>query len=62
MNIEPAHELVEANKFEHERLVARVLLESEARAGAPKRQFCIPWPRNLRLPRNFGHDKPYAAG
>lgn len=57
-----AHELVQANVAEFERLAARLHLESEAKAGLPKRQFlCIPWPRHLRLPRSYGQNQTRAA-
>jgi len=61
VTIEPTYELLQARKFEHEQRVASHLAETEAKAGAPARQFCVPWPRHIRLPRMYRPDSPTTA-
>jgi hypothetical protein len=61
VSIEPTYELLQARVFEHEQRVASFLLETEAKAGTPRRQFCVPWPRNIRLPRMYRPHTPTTA-
>ena len=61
MTIEPTYELLQARKFEHEQRVASHRSETEAKAGGTGRQFCIPWPRAIRLPRMYRPDTPTTA-
>jgi len=61
MSIEPSYELLQARKFEHEQRVASFLAETEAKAGAPGRQFCVAWPRAIRLPRMYRPHSPTTA-
>jgi len=60
VNIEPFYETSKLRTAEFQRLASRLLLEGEARRATERRRFCIPWPRNLRLPRDFGRQNPTA--